>query len=194
MNFNHCGMSVILAFVSISASANPSEFALRMGPLYESLSGPIRTNKLITTTIEAEYSLFLTNTNAIFFRYTLANELPSSKPYHFGIGVGPRFFFNSKGHRNDVEENGIRLSIVPDWRYFFGVDAGISQVIVKSFGSVLQANSTNATATAHLGASKQISERFNINGIVGIGMGYGFSSLSIIEISPRAFIGLGYGF
>jgi hypothetical protein len=188
-------MMIVLNSGFLSAArANPSEFAFRVGPLFENSNHPISSNKLVATTLELEYSLYRSNVKALVFRYTLANDFASGKTYYSGVAVGPRYFFDSQAYRSDTNDNGIHLEIVPDWRYFWGFDFGVSQILVTNAGSSLQTTNTDLTASASIGITRQIADEWNVQGILGLGTGYGLSSLKVLEFTARALVGVGYQF
>ncbi|HEX4926223.1 MAG TPA: hypothetical protein VFV50_19170, partial [Bdellovibrionales bacterium] len=105
-----------------------------------------------------------------------------------------RFYINSKGMYFDRNDEAYRILSYPRFRYYWGWDAGISQVIVRSLGKVLQVVSSMVDVGVCGGAIWQIDRDFGIEAHIGATSGYGFSSVAVIGYSTRALLGVTYFF
>jgi hypothetical protein len=188
-------ISLLGCFISSnSAWGRESQMAYRLGPIAGDYSGPIDGNFFVPGGIDLEYSMFTGNSSSFFFRTTIALELPESKPFYVYAGTGIRYYLNSKATSIDRNEDDFTLSIIPTRRYYWGFDFGVSEAIVESFGTLLQAVSAMIDLGAHAGATFQISEKVGIDVLLGLSGGFGFSSVGVTGLTSRALVGMTYSF
>jgi hypothetical protein len=181
-------------FFGSTVWARQSQFAFRIGPVYGNYHGPIEGDFYVPGALDMEYSTFMENDKALIFRAMLALELPESKPYYTYAGTGFRFYNGSKGMSVDQSEENFTLSILPTRRYYWGVDVGISQAIVESYGTVLQAVSAMIDVGVHVGATFQINDKIGVDVLAGASGGFGFSSVGVTGSTTRGLVGLTYSF
>lgn len=176
------------------AYAGNSQIHLRLGHVQGHYTGPQSGGFSIPTSTDLEYEIFLANQRSLIFRTILSMELETSKPFYSYSGTGMRYYFFSKGMQFDLEDEMVSMSATPRWRYYFGWDLGISQVIVKSLGRVLQITSTMVDIGGCIGTTYQIDRSFALEAHLGVTSGQGFSSVSVVGYSARALAGIVYQF
>lgn len=183
-----------ILFVGLRAHANPTELQIRTGLIVSNYSGPVEGTMVAPATIDVDYGVFQSNRRSVNFRLTFATSLPDVKGEYLSAGAGQRFFFGSKGASFEGESDGVTVSVKPKWRTYFGYDAGLTQMIVKSFGKTIQITSSLLEASANVGCVYQIDEKFGIGAQASAGMGFGFSSVAVIAANGRLLTGLSYFF
>ena len=82
----------------------------------------------------------------------------------------------------------------PTTQYDFAADVGVSQVIIESFGDVLQIIGSMFELGVGVGANHHITRDFSVQARVGISTGYGFTSVGLIGVTGRALVGAAYYF
>lgn len=180
--------------VSPLGRADESQLHVRMGLVQGAYTGPEDGQFQIPTALDLEYEIFKANKRALIFRSIIAMELETSKPFYTYFGSGYRFYFGSKGMQVDKTDDNINITSVPKWRYYWTIDAGISQAIIRSLGKVLQVTSTMIDIGANIGTTYQIDRRLALELQLGATTGQGFSSVSVIGYSVRALGGVVYHF
>lgn len=174
--------------------AKQSAWAVRMGPVHGNYSGPIKGDFYVPTGLDVEYSQFMANNKTFFFRATLALELPESKAFYTYAGTGMRFYYKGRAMAIHASEGDIQLSAQPTKNFYWGFDFGMSQAIVQSFGTVLQAVSTMVDSGLHTGMTFQINEKFGFDTLIGASFGFGFSSVGVTGVTVRGLAGVTYSF
>lgn len=188
-------LACLITFANIqTAKADESQLHVRFGLLQGHYTGPENGDFTIPNAFDLEYEIFKANQQSLIFRSIIAMELKTSKPYYTYYGSGYRFYFGSKGMQVEKADENISVSSLPRWKYFAGVDVGISQAIIRSLGKVLQVVSTMVDIGVHGGVSYQIDRRLSVELQLGVTSGQGFSSISVIGYSLRALGGLAYHF
>jgi len=172
--------------------AKSSQLNTRLGIVSGRYTGPVEGNFFVPNAIDVEFCLFLKPHKTINFRSLLALELPEAKPFYTYAGIGIRHYLGSSGLSFNRSENGFNLSSIPTKRYYIGYDIGISQAIVKSYGTVLQAVSLMLDVGVTAGATYQINGRLGIDLSVGASAAFGFSSVGSVGAIWRAMIGTTY--
>lgn len=186
-------LSILIMWGSHSLAAD-SQLHIRTGILQGKYWGAQSGEFLVPNTFDAEYEVFLANSRSFLFRSMLAMELTTAKPYYSYSGIGMRYYLASKGMMFDAQDEGVSIISIPKWRYYVGWDFGISTAIVQSLGKVLQIMSTMIDFGGHAGVIYQVDSTFGIEGHVGATTGQGFSSVSVVGVTLRAFVGGTYQF
>jgi hypothetical protein len=180
--------------VLTEAFARKSQLHLRTGVLSGTYEGTFDGSFQVTSVIDVDYETFLSNSRSFHFRFIQGLDTPDSVPFYTYAGVGMKFYLDSKGTYNDNEEEGIYIFSRPTFRYYVGVDGGIAQVLVKSFGPVVQSVANMSDVGGSLGAIYQITDDFGIEAQTGFSVGYGFSSTAELGTTFRLFVGGTYFF
>jgi uncharacterized protein YfiM (DUF2279 family) len=181
-------------FFCAHAQAATSELQVRTGLVVSNYSGPVEGTMIAPATIDVEYGVFQSNRRSVNFRLTFATSLPDVKGEYLSAGAGQRFFFGAKGASYEGEGAGVRVSVSPKWRTYVGYDAGLTQMIVKSFGKTIQITSSLIEASANVGCIYQIDEKLGIGAQASAGMGFGFSSVAVMAVNGRLLTGVSYLF
>jgi hypothetical protein len=181
-------------FASVRASAADSELNLRLGAFHSTFNGPINGSTDWMPVLETEYSVFLSNRRALAFRYDIASALPDLKGDYSFAGVGIRQFIRSKGVPVEGDSDGIVIRVHSEWRQSIGLDVGIAQMIVQSFGKAVNVTSSLVEVDLRYGATYQIDDRFGVGAVAQLGLGYGFSSVSVNTVNTQAMGSLSYFF
>jgi hypothetical protein len=179
---------------AVAAHANPTELQIRTGLVVSNYSGPVEGTMVAPASIDIDYGVFQSNRRSVNFRLTFATSLPDVKGEYLSAGAGQRFFFGSKGASFEGEGNGVTVSVRPKWRKYAGYDAGLTQMIVKSFGKTVQITSSLIEASANIGCIYQLDENLGIGAQASAGMGFGFSSVAVIAANGRLLAGVSYFF
>jgi hypothetical protein len=186
---------VFLVFLFSTVSfAEDTQLHVRMGLLSGKYTGPENGQFNIPNAFDLEYESFKANNRSLTFRGIIAMELKTSKPFYTYFGSGYRWYFASKGMQVERADENVVVTAVPRARYYFGVDVGISQAIIRSLGRVLQVVSTMVDIGPHIGATYQVDRRLALEAHIGVTTGQGFSSISVIGFSTRALGGFVYHF
>jgi hypothetical protein len=83
---------------------------------------------------------------------------------------------------------------MPKYRIYIGGDAGIAQVLVKSFGPNVQSVANMLEIGVNFGAIYQVNRKLGIEAQAGATFGYGISSTPTNGSTARALIGASYFF
>lgn len=188
--------SILLALIVFTGAPTfaASEFSFRFGGFGSQFGGPVTGEIPAVGNLEFDYGIFMSNKSSLNFRYAFATAVPDVKGEYYFAGVGTRYFFGSKGLPVEGDSAGVTINVSSPWRHFIGWDAGISQMIVKSFGQAVQINSSMFDAGAYVGTVYQFDNRIGAIGLAGMSVGYGFSSVAVLSTNYRMMTGLSYLF
>jgi hypothetical protein len=154
-----------------------------------SLTGSIEVPNTIDISME-----FLFHRNTAFrIRGVLAYDFNAVNVPYFFLGPGLRFYFGSTGVSIDSHDNGTRVKIVPKWRFYSGLDVGVSQVIAGIVG-VGATVSNLAQMTANIGFIYSITPSVGLELEVGAGAGLGISYVAVNGLMHYEILGLSYLF
>ncbi|MCB0350321.1 MAG: hypothetical protein KDD38_04000 [Bdellovibrionales bacterium] len=185
----------VLMFLSQNAQARKSQLHVRTGLMTGSYNGTFQGTWEVSNAFDLEYELFVANDGAMLFRLMQGIDTPDSRPFYTFGGVGFRHYFRSgKGSFSEQEDSGMFISTRPRIRFYAGIDAGISQVIVKSFGPNVQSVANMLDININVGAIYQINDSFGLEGHLGYSGGYGISSTPTNGNTQRYFLGGTYFF
>ena len=196
-------MKLVVALVTLSspatsfaAEATTSQFHFRIGYLNTSFSGVLSGTISNLNAFDLEYEIFNSNTSAFTLRTTLVYDLPRARVLYSYTGIGKRIYVFSDAMAFDYSDtvSADQIIAVPKLRTYLGGDFGISQVVVQSFGAVLQTQSSLVEFGPNLGAIYQLTKSLGLELQVGISLGLGFSTVSVNGITMRAFAGGSYYF
>ncbi|MCB9026735.1 MAG: hypothetical protein H6625_10485 [Bdellovibrionaceae bacterium] len=169
---------------------------MRMGMFNGSYAGSgIETRAWsVPTTLDLELEVFLNRDKSFNLRSIMAMELSTNKVNYTYAGVGQTYYFLSRGKKELKTEKLVKISNVPKWRYYWGWNSGISQVLTIDFGLVLGTYSTTLDVSANTGFIYQLGENIGLEGQMGMGLGYGFSTVTVTGTTMRALVGIAYYF
>ena len=141
--------------------------------------------------ISAEY--FTHPDGSLLLRYIQALD-SDSVPQYVYTGAGIRLYYLGRGAYYVQEDADIQLTSRPKLRAYVAAEFGFAQVVVKSFGDVLQSVSSMSEFGLNTGAIYQINDRFGLEVQVGGTLGYGISSTNANGDTKRALAGITYYF
>ncbi|MEO5969696.1 MAG: hypothetical protein ABIQ95_07185 [Bdellovibrionia bacterium] len=176
--------------------ATVSQFHFRMGYLNTGFSGVLTGSFSNINAFDLEYEI-LTSSHASFtLRTTLVYDISNARVLYSYTGIGRRFYLFSNGMAYDFSDSSTGDQVVsnPQWRTYVGGDFGLSQVVVKSFGTVLQTQSALVEFGPNVGGIFQLSKSFGLELQLGLSLGLGFSSVSVSAVTVRSLIGGTYYF
>jgi hypothetical protein len=171
-----------------------SQFHFRVGEVKGSFSGSVTGDFGVANSIDMDYEIFSASKRSTILRTIICQDLSAARLVYAYAGVGKRYYFKSSGAEWDNSEGGSRVYSVPKRRYYYGIDLGISQVVVKTFGPVLQASSAMFDLGGNLGIIQQLSKSVGLEAQAGVAYGIGFSSVSVSAITERLLVGVSYFF
>ncbi|MCB0392270.1 MAG: hypothetical protein KDD58_13340 [Bdellovibrionales bacterium] len=148
----------------------------------------------VPTTLDAELEVFINRAKSFNLRATMAMELSTNKVNYTYAGVGQTYYFLSRGKKELKSEKLVQISNVPKWRYFWGWNAGIAQVLTIDYGLILGTYSTTLDVSGNIGTIYQLGENFGLEARMGMGMGYGFSTVTVTGTTMRVLFGTTYYF
>ncbi|OFZ18442.1 MAG: hypothetical protein A2X94_00415 [Bdellovibrionales bacterium GWB1_55_8] len=168
---------------------SPGRVHTRVGPMVTSYTGPISNSYSVPATFDFEYEHFVSPTFSYAARSIFAYDFSAARLMYGYAGLGMRRYIYSTGMSFDSSNEGAKISIQPRFQYYIGGDAGISQVVVKTHGTVLQTNSALMDFSACGGAIYKAWRAFGLEAQLGYSMGFGFSSVAVSESHLRFFMG-----
>jgi hypothetical protein len=184
----------VLAAAGEYARARETQFHLRTGVLTGKYSGLFSGKFDLYTTLDLDFELFMNNKSSFLFRFIQGFDSPDSRPFYTNAGIGMRYYFFGRGASEMRSTAGLGISSEPTLRAYVGGDAGISQVLVKSFGPTVQAVANMVDFGGNVGAIYQLSSKFGVEAHVGASYGYGMSSTNATGSTMRFMGGITYFF
>ena len=176
------------------AETTGSQFHFRTGMVSGNFGGAVSGSFSVTNSMDFDYEIFSATKRSWVLRSIMAYDLTEARLMYAYTGVGRRFYIKSNGMMFDDAQGGNRVSAVPKMRYYLGFDAGISQVVVKTFGTVLQASSALLDLGGHAGLIYQVSKAVGVDAQFGYTIGQGFSSVTVGAKTMRVLLGVSYFF
>lgn len=165
---------------------------IHMGQISGSYKGPVQSTFSVPQAINFEYEFLHNNKTTNYIRSLMAFDANQGRLVYFLNSFGVRQYFNSNAKAYSFAKDGESFSLAPKMRYFYGADVGISQVVVQTLGTVLQATSTMFDLGVHTGFSYHIQPRWALEVVVGYSYGYGFSTVAVTGSTTRMMVGGSY--
>lgn len=189
-----------LIFVSLAcssylhASENSPEgmVHIHMGPVTGSYAGPVASTFQALQSLNFEYEFLKSNKTTNYIRSLMAFDGTKGRLMYFLNAFGVRNYFNSSSKYHRFNKEGESYTYFPRYRFFYGADVGISQVVVQELGTVLQATSTMIDIGGHIGASYHVRPQWALEFIGGYSYGYGFSTVAVTGTTMRIMVGGSY--
>lgn len=177
-----------------AVSVRKSQIHLRFGMLTGSFSGTFEGDFEVPAAVDVDYELFVANDGSVVFRFLQGLDNPDSIPFYTYAGTGYRYYWNSKGPSTIQKGDGLFIESIPRVRYYLGMDLGIAQVLVKSFGPNVQSVANMLDAGINVGAIYQLNKNFGLEAQGGYSVGYGISSTPVNGNTQRLLLGGSYYF
>jgi hypothetical protein len=179
------------------SDARTSQLHVRLGLVEGQFTSPIPNTSgvlSVPNTLDLEYELFSATHRSWYFRGTFAQNLSTARLSYAYAGVGRRFYLGAPGMAFDATDGETRVTEIPKWRYYVGFDLGISQVVVTTFGTALQANSGLVEPGVTAGTIYQVGRSMGLEVSAGASPGIGFTSVSVTSFILRMLFGISYYF
>jgi hypothetical protein len=192
-------LRILLFILSFSVSAKAldvrdSQFHFRTGMLNGKYSGTFEGDFSVTAALDMEFEFFVLSNGAVPFRFIQAMDSPDSRPFYTYAGSGYRYYWRSRGMYSFQKMEGVMIEALPRYRMYLGAEAGVAQVLVKSFGPNVQSVANMFEVGVNVGAIYQITRKLGVEGQAGTTFGYGVSSTPTNGSTVRALIGASYFF
>lgn len=146
----------------------------------------------VMPSFDAEYERFVSDQKSFLYRGTLALEMATTVTRYLYFGVGQRYYVNSRGSALRAITPDVTVTVQPNFRYYFGWDAGMSQIVVNVLTASLQSFTTAVDLGGVGGAIYQISENIGLEAQMAVSYAYGFSSVPATGMVMKGFGGLTY--
>lgn len=171
-----------------------SEFQLyvRTGVIEGSYDGTFEGNFTVNLALDIGGEYFVAPDGSVLARFILALDSPDSVPFYTYTGSGFRHYFEGRGPSSEQSDGTLSISLRPKLRTYIAGEIGIAQVIVKSFGPVVQSVASLVEFGVNTGAIYQISNKLGLEAQIGGTLGYGVSSTSVSGSTLRALAGITY--
>lgn len=182
-------------FLSSAAASDPSprgQLHFRTGPISGKFSGASNGDFSVKIPLDFAYEYFTGSRSSWLVRTILANDSSQGRVAYAYSGFGFRGYFRSRGPRVDSGMGGESIQISPNRRYYYGLDLGISQVLLKVVGSVLEIRTAMIDFGPNLGVIQQVSKNVGVELHFGYTMGMGFSSVTASGSTLRTMLGVSY--
>ena len=166
----------------------------RLGLLSGSYSGPGVDQRGFSTptTVDIEFEVFLGKSESFNLRAIMAMELDTNRVNYTYAGVGKVYYLHSRGRFVLKKEKKVQVTNTPKIRYYWGWNGGVAQVLVIPYGLVLATYSSVFDISANGGMIYQISPKMGLEFRLGLGMSYGFSTVTVTGTTVRALLGVTY--
>ena len=194
-----CLAGVLLSWSQNAAAIDRSakyQLHIRTGVIQGAYSGASIESRsfMVPTSVDLEVEAFVDRDEAFTLRAIMAMEMSNNRVNYTYAGAGKTYYLGARGRKELKSEKAVQISMIPKTRYYWGYSAGIAQVLAIPFGLVLSAYSTTIDASVGSGVIYQITPNMGIEGHFGIGMGYGFSTVTVTGTTMRALVGVTYFF
>jgi hypothetical protein len=198
--------TAMLGTIMVTGSARAADEAIgetqnqlhfRVGDISGNFSGSEATGSFSSvTSLDAEYEKFYSNQSSFLLRLATSYESSESRLVYLYTGAGWRHYFWSTGRPYDVSDSQTHVTMASRWRYYFGLDAGLSQVSVTTAAPapVEETNSTVIEAGGNFGLIYQVSKNVGLEAEPGMTVGLGFSSVPVGGTATRILFGMSYFF
>lgn len=185
-----------LGFIGVAQSHDQSRFQMfvRSGMIQGEYDGTFSGEFTVNLALDIGAEYYIGPDGAVLVRFIQALDSPNSVPFYTYAGSGMRHYYMGRGPFNVQSDETTFISSRPKVRAYVGAEIGVAQVIVKTFGQVLQSVANMAEFGLNTGAIYQVSDRLGIEAHVGGTLGYGISSTSASGHTLRGLVGVTYFF
>lgn len=188
---------LLISFICESAMANEkSDFQMyvRTGTIYGNYDGVFDGEFNVDLAFDIGGEYFVAPNGSVIFRFIHALDNPDSVPFYTYTGSGFRYYFDGRGPRSEQQDRTLFFSSNPKLRLYAATELGVAQVIVKTFGPVVQSVASMVEWGLNTGGIYQISKNVGVEVQVGGTLGFGISSTSVNGSTARALVGMTYFF
>lgn len=146
----------------------------------------------VPTTMDLELEVFTDRDESFNLRSMMAMELGTNRVHYTYAGFGRSYYLYGRGKKDLRVEKLVSVQTIPKTRYYWGWNAGIAQVLVIPYGLVLASYSTTLDLSLSAGVIRQISNNVGVEFRGGLGLGYGFSAVTVTGVTMQAMLGITY--
>lgn len=183
-----------LAQTAFANEESKFEMVLRSGIIKGNYNGVFDGSFQVNLAFDLGVEYFTTPDSSVIVRFIEALDSPDSVPFYTYMGSGQKYYLSGRGPYNVQSDATTFISARPKLRYYASWEIGIAQVIVKTFGPVIQSVANMAEAGLNVGAIYQISDTFGIDLQAGGTLGFGISSTSVNGNTTRLLAGITHFF
>lgn len=144
------------------------------------------------TLVDFEYENVMNNKYSYFIRSTFVFDIDKTLMAYRYVGGGTKYYFFSKGLSFDTEFKGTRVKVTPRFRFYMGVEFGLSQVLLRTVGSHLRIDSSTYDYGGNLGIIWNYTDKIAFEFSTTAQISTGFSSISTGGAVFKNFAGLVY--
>ena len=190
------GIGLLLLSQNLQADeTHTSQFHFRTGYLMGSVSGGLISSSLqIPVAVDLEYERFNTIRSSYYFTTSVSYDSGRGRVPFSYVGVGKRYYLSSVGTLVDATDGVQRVVVTPRFRYYLGGSVGFGQLVVKTVGASLEAESSLIALGMSLGGIYQITRSLGLEASVGVTGGLGFTAVAVNILATQAVFGVVYGF
>lgn len=170
------------------------QIVLRAGQVSGNYNGVFSGSFKVDLALDLGVEYFTSTDTAVIVRFVEALDSPDSVPFYTYMGSGQKFYLSGRGPYNVQSDKTTYISARPKLRYYAAWELGVAQVIVKTFGPVIQSVANMAELGANVGAIYQITDNFGIDAQIGGTLGFGISSTSVNGSTTRFLAGISHFF
>ncbi len=189
---------IILVAVFSCSSVMADEYSkfqifVRTGPIEGSYEGTFEDDFEVTLAFDIGAEYFIKPDGSVIVRFIQALDT-NSVPFYVYTGSGMKYYYWGRNSFNVQSESGTQISARPKLRAYVGAELGVAQVIVKTFGDILQSVASMAEFGLNTGMIYQVNDKIGLEAHVGGTLGYGISSTDANGHTIRALAGVTYFF
>lgn len=170
------------------------QIVLRAGQVAGNYNGVFSGSFQVNLALDLGVEYFTTTDSAVIVRFIEALDSPDSVPFYTYMGSGQKFYLSGRGPYSVQSDATTFISARPKLRYYAAWELGVAQVIVKTFGPVIQSVANMAEVGANVGAIYQLTDNFGLDLQVGGTLGFGISSTSVNGSTTRFLAGVTHFF
>jgi hypothetical protein len=133
-----------------------------------------------TVPLDMCYEFIASESKSYFFEI-IGPLLPSSEDRYFYGGGGMNFYFKSVSSPSYYSDQNFNLTILPTWRYYWGLDGGAAYLIYST--KTAKKSDILGEIGAHVGTHYAINKTWSLRGQLGFARGVGvLTSATTIKI------------
>ena len=164
----------------------------RVGMISASFSGPqIGSGTFsLPNGIDLEGEYFNNSHRSTVVRTIFGIDQQAATTRYSYTGLGQRYYFSSQGLRQNFTSDGIIVTSVPKWRFYSGVDVGLSQVLAVRINPLLGTYASFFETSVCAGSIYQVSKNFGVELHLGYGMGFSYTNVAATMSTLRMSLGV----
>jgi hypothetical protein len=184
-----------LLFTAQKANALDSQFYPGTGMLNATVGGAQVQPISVAPVLDAELEFFSSPKTANMVHMTLATDASTAQMKYFSTAYGRRhYLWGTTGARVSEAGSDGNIEYFSKQRYFLDWEVGVGQMQGSAITNSLSYNSTMLEFGGAFGMVHQFSRDFGFHARVGIGYGYGFTSVALTALITRFVFGVSYFF